>query len=174
GLDDGPHVAEIRALAGEGGSVALAGFVVVRQPWQSWAYPWIYGTFAVMVVLTLASLVWNWRYRPALLPSPTGGGANGHVPRRPTAADLRARSRARRSAVRRRCAHPPDGAALIPSALPTLGEGGGVRKSTASRGFWNPSSWHAEGYNRVCVGDRSASALQQDMTHEVPMSMQSL
>jgi len=102
GLDDGPHVAEIRALAGEGGSVALAGFVVVRQPWQSWAYPWIYGTFAVMVVLTLASLVWNWRYRPALLPSPTGGGANGHVPRRLTAADLRARSRARRSAVRRR------------------------------------------------------------------------
>jgi len=102
GLDDGPHVAEVRSLAGGDGSVALAGFVVVRQPWQSWAYPWIYGTFAVMVVLTLASLVWNWRYRPAESPHPTRDGANGHLPRRLTAADLRARSRTRQSTTRRR------------------------------------------------------------------------
>ncbi|MDI3339165.1 MAG: cellulase family glycosylhydrolase [Sphaerobacter sp.] len=99
GLEDGPHLAEIRALAGGDASVALAGFVVVRRPWMVWAYPWIYGTFATMAVLTLLSLVWNWRERPA---APLPPAKVGPAVRRLTPDQLRARGRAARGPAHRR------------------------------------------------------------------------
>jgi hypothetical protein len=58
GLSDGPHQALITATAAGAQSTTLAGFVVVRRTINSWIYPWIYATLALLLLLNLASLVW--------------------------------------------------------------------------------------------------------------------
>jgi hypothetical protein len=58
GLSDGPHQALITATATGAQSTTLAGFVVVRRTINSWIYPWIYATLALLLLLNLASLVW--------------------------------------------------------------------------------------------------------------------
>lgn len=59
GLSDGPHVAEVQALNGNGASATLDGFVVMRVPVSTWIYPWIFGALAAVTLLVIVSLAWT-------------------------------------------------------------------------------------------------------------------
>jgi hypothetical protein len=72
GLEDGPHVAELTALAGVEGSAALAGFAVVRPSPVAEALPLVIGAIGVGLALNLASLGLNLRHPPAR-PGRSGG-----------------------------------------------------------------------------------------------------
>jgi hypothetical protein len=58
GLSDGPHQAVVTATAGGAQATSIGGFVVVRRTINSWIYPWIYATLALLLLLNLASLGW--------------------------------------------------------------------------------------------------------------------
>ncbi|HUY99201.1 MAG TPA: cellulase family glycosylhydrolase [Thermomicrobiaceae bacterium] len=95
GLSDGPHVAEVQALGGNGASAAFDGFVVTRRSLSSWIYPWIFAALAVALVLDLASLGWALiESLPALQPV-IGQPAYAH-PRLRAVTDLRSARRPRR------------------------------------------------------------------------------
>uniref|UniRef100_A0A831X898 Glycoside hydrolase family 5 domain-containing protein n=2 Tax=Thermorudis TaxID=1649508 RepID=A0A831X898_9BACT len=73
GLDDGPHVAELTALAGGDRSAALAGFAVVRRSPVAEALPLVIGAIGVGLALNLASLGLNFRHPPARTGRPGEG-----------------------------------------------------------------------------------------------------
>lgn len=64
GLEDGPHVAELTALAGGASSAALAGFAVVRPSPVGEALPLVIGAIGVGLALNFASLGLNLRHPP--------------------------------------------------------------------------------------------------------------
>ena len=56
GMADGPHHVDI--VAGTKDTTKIDGFVVVRRTLDSWIYPWIYVSLALLLVLNLGSLAW--------------------------------------------------------------------------------------------------------------------
>jgi hypothetical protein len=62
GLPDGPHEAELAALAAGGDSAELVGFAVVRRSPVADALPRVFGAIGIGLALNLVSLVLNLRY----------------------------------------------------------------------------------------------------------------
>ncbi|HUG13808.1 MAG TPA: cellulase family glycosylhydrolase [Thermomicrobiales bacterium] len=55
-LGDGIHAVEVRVAPAE---AALVGYVVSRSPWQTWIFPWVYGTLAVLLIAALVAAGWR-------------------------------------------------------------------------------------------------------------------
>jgi len=62
GLSDGPHLAEVVALAGGEASSTLAGFAVVRRSPVATALPLVFGSIGIGLTLNFLSLGLNLRY----------------------------------------------------------------------------------------------------------------